>query len=374
MSRTWNDISPPVIQNGANIVIANPNSIAGKTSEITGGRIALSGDAPPGYINPINVRTTMQTMNIDSRFRTNYYNSTSTKFSINLAEPQKKVVGLKLAALEIPLSHYAICASRGNACMLIQTNGDSAGSDIWWRVRLPDGNYENSYTEQSQAFNIELAMNDAISLAEPGILSSELKWTPISTPSVKLIEAVAYSVDHASGRSTFAQAEKLEGADTTSSNQAKGFFFNVDHDGNVDTARNIQQCLGWQLGFRAATYEAELCVSEAPCIITGPRYGFIAINDFQNNSAPTCIVHFADSTMQHNIIGRFGLTNQMADSGIYQLMCDSCISNPTYTVREYFGPTNIQRLEFTLYDDLGNVLDLNGCDWSCLLVFEKQYD
>ena len=92
MSRTWNDISPPVIQNGANIVIANPNSIAGKTSEITGGRIALSGNAPPGYINPINVRTTMQTMNIDSRFRTNYYNSTSTKFSMNLAEPQKKVV------------------------------------------------------------------------------------------------------------------------------------------------------------------------------------------------------------------------------------------------------------------------------------------
>ena len=26
--------------------------------------------------------------------------------------------------------------------------------------------------------------------------------------------------------------------------------------------------------------------------------------------------------------------------------------------REYFGPVNIQKLEFTLYDDLGNILDL----------------
>jgi hypothetical protein len=41
--------------------------------------------------------------------------------------------------------------------------------------------------------------------------------------------------------------------------------------------------------------------------------------------------------------------------------------------REYFGPVNIQRMHVTLYSDSGQVLDLNGCNWSFTIIVEQLY-
>ncbi len=364
MSMKWSDPKVPITQHGINTLITNPNSIAGRDATITDGRLTLGGSHPPGHINPINVRTTTQLMNIDSRFRENYYTTTPGKFSIHLPEPLKGVVSMRLSSLEVPLTHYSISGKQGNNTMLVLT--DISGGEAW-KVRLPDGHYENPHTNQSGARPIDQAMKDALDLAEPGTLQNNI-WVATSLTD-KLSKYVKYEVDYASGKSVFAASDPT--SDCSIPDKVTGFRFNVDFNGNIDTDTNIQQRLGWQLGFRAGAYQVKACVSEAPCCMTGPRYGFLAINDYQTNVAPTCIVNFANSTLNNNIISRFSLTSQMADLGIFQVMTDV---NPTYAVREYFGPVNIQKFEFTLYDDVGNVLDLNSCDWACSLVFEKQYD
>jgi hypothetical protein len=41
--------------------------------------------------------------------------------------------------------------------------------------------------------------------------------------------------------------------------------------------------------------------------------------------------------------------------------------------RIYFGPVDIDRLHITLMDDKGNVLNLNGSDWSIILICENLY-
>ena len=41
--------------------------------------------------------------------------------------------------------------------------------------------------------------------------------------------------------------------------------------------------------------------------------------------------------------------------------------------RTYFGPVNIERLHIKLLDDKGNVLNLNGADWSVTLISENLY-
>jgi len=41
--------------------------------------------------------------------------------------------------------------------------------------------------------------------------------------------------------------------------------------------------------------------------------------------------------------------------------------------RSYFGPVNIDRFRVKLLDDKGNVLNLNGCDWSVTLICECLY-
>lgn len=44
-----------------------------------------------------------------------------------------------------------------------------------------------------------------------------------------------------------------------------------------------------------------------------------------------------------------------------------------YNTRTYFGPVNISRMRVSLQDDKGNILNLNGSDWSITIVAETLY-
>ena len=105
---TWSERIVPTVEAGSNILITNPNSRAGKTARVTEGRQATTGEAPPGWLNPINVRTLMQGINIDTRFRPDYYKTRSTDFTMILPEAQKKVISMRVAAIEIPMTYYAV--------------------------------------------------------------------------------------------------------------------------------------------------------------------------------------------------------------------------------------------------------------------------
>ena len=41
--------------------------------------------------------------------------------------------------------------------------------------------------------------------------------------------------------------------------------------------------------------------------------------------------------------------------------------------RTYFGPVNVERMRITLYDDKGNILNLNGADWSFTIIATLLY-
>ena len=116
---TWSQSQNPIIQVGSHMIQENANRIIGKTASISDGRIAGTDDAPPGWLNPINVKTVTTGINIDSRFRNNYYGTTASDFSIELPVEQKKVVNMRVATLDIPMSYYAIQRARGDATMLI---------------------------------------------------------------------------------------------------------------------------------------------------------------------------------------------------------------------------------------------------------------
>jgi hypothetical protein len=48
-------------------------------------------------------------------------------------------------------------------------------------------------------------------------------------------------------------------------------------------------------------------------------------------------------------------------------------SSMAYNRRTYFGPVNIERLRVSLQDDKGNLLNLNGADWSMSVIVEHLY-
>jgi hypothetical protein len=41
--------------------------------------------------------------------------------------------------------------------------------------------------------------------------------------------------------------------------------------------------------------------------------------------------------------------------------------------RKYHGPVNISKLKITLYDNKGNIVDFNGCDWNISLTAKSLY-
>jgi len=41
--------------------------------------------------------------------------------------------------------------------------------------------------------------------------------------------------------------------------------------------------------------------------------------------------------------------------------------------RSYFGPVKLSRLRLRLYDDMGDLVDLNGADWTLLMICDQLY-
>ena len=146
--------------------------------------------------------------------------------------------------------------------------------------------------------------------------------------------------------------------------------------------------LGWQLGFRSAQYVCGgapvsvggtsyiigACLSEGICLICGPRYGFISIEDYQKNTSPSYVVAYANSILQNNVITRVNLSSVLGDVGVYQISNDLGLDSQSGRTREYFGAVDIQKLQITMYDEYGRIINLNNMDWSFTLEFDKLYD
>ena len=122
-------------------LIEDPNVIGGKNAKIYGGKNVSGQEYPPGYINPINMKTIKRTVNIDSRFREEYYATKSSNFHLNLPDSFKKIVSMELDSFELPLSIYSINAS--NSCFTIEKEGDPSET-----VDISYGNYNTPYNSK----------------------------------------------------------------------------------------------------------------------------------------------------------------------------------------------------------------------------------
>ena len=314
-------------------IIENPNALAGRNAKIYEGRNVNFNEYPPGYMNPINVKTIKKVLNIDSRFRSSYYSTLSTDYHIDIPETFRRVVNLRLTAFEIPLTTYAINSS--NNCFMI----DSSSVDISF------GNYVTPSTAvnyQDASASIIPMINDAIAA-----VSSD----------------ISYNIDPISGKSVF-----------KGGSGAVDIYFNTDCCGNFDLNTPLPLKLGWLLGFRAGRYALNAggsVTSEGIATMASPKYIYICINDFTNAGNNSFVAAFADSTLSPYIIARIQYQDLIQGSGVYNFGQDN---DTLDAVREYFGPVDIQKLHLQILDEYGRVVDFNNMDWSCSITFDILYD
>jgi hypothetical protein len=76
-----------------------------------------------GVINPLKKKTTRKNLNIDSRFRENYYSSPATNYNIVLPMNMNNVLSMQLNSVEIPTSYFCVSKQYGNNFFHIAVDG-----------------------------------------------------------------------------------------------------------------------------------------------------------------------------------------------------------------------------------------------------------
>jgi hypothetical protein len=294
-----------------------------------------------GAFNPLNKRSLRQNINIDTRFRENYYTTQSTNFHLDLPIRLTQVVSLQLSALEMPTSFYAVSGVFGNNFFVLQIDGQDP-----LIVTVPDGNY--NYLSLQKYINHFLS-TQSLNVAYNTIQFLSDLNTPNGTGSGgtgKMV--VAYSVATAINFS---------------------ISFQTDKYGNEDRQTPLPLKLGWLMGFREGYYENNVAyVSEGIIDLTGPKYIYLVIDDFNNSVNDGFYGAFTSSILNKNILARISL-----QGSVFSTFTQNNLVLIT-TSRQYFGPVDIQKIQVQLLDEYGRILNLNNMDYSFCLTFQTLYN
>jgi hypothetical protein len=329
-----------------------------------------------GVINPLLTNTILKAINIDTRFRENYYSTKSTNLTITLPFRVEKVISYRIVGITLPLSYYNISQSYGNNVIQINVFTRSAPGNVAvsYNLILPDGCYNTTQSNSEFSSTLEQVINNML-------------INDVNSPNNTILGLnLRYTIDRTSGRSIFAQDATISGTvaynfDIIMSVENSLQSGQVEEDYN----RVLMTKLGWVLGFRFAKYSSSntvatppttfgSIVSEGICFTKFPLYAFLAIDDFNNNANNYYMSVFSNSISVSNIVAKVNLTEFSQSSGTFQGSQGESSSTSINREKRFFGPVNIQKLKVTLYDDMGRVLDLNNMDWSLELAFECVYN
>ena len=290
----------------------------------------------PGVINPLKKRTTKKNLNIDSRFRENYYTTQASNYNISLPINMNEVVQMQLGSIELPTTYYVISKQYGNNFFSITANGLAPHV-----IQIPDGNYDQN--------TIMHAINNQLSF--------------LPAP----YNQILFAINLVSGITGSAQT--MVGFQDLSGNTSLEVNFQADRYGVDDRNTPLPLKFGWILGFRNGIYTNNLnYVSEGVVNITGPNYLFLVVDDYKNNVNNNFYAAFNSSILNKNILARISL-----QSNTFNVLEQSNLNMIT-TPREYFGPVDLQNLTIQLLDEYGRIVDLNNMDFSFCLILTTSYD
>jgi hypothetical protein len=338
--------------------VYNLNKSLTKTDTVDAGSTYIIKQAPTPYgqsspsefyqgtINPLNKRILRQNINIDTRFRENYYTSQSSNFHLDLPIRLTQVVSLQLSALELPSTFYSISKVFGNNFIVISLPTSSGLDPLI--ITLPDGNY--TYLTLQDYINNFLTTDPSV---------------PVGSDYTK-IQFLA-DINTPGGTGSGGSGKMVVGSTDGLVNFSLNF--QTDRYGNEDKQTPLPLKLGWLMGFREGYYENNVTyVSEGVIDLLGPRYIYLVVDDFNNNVSDGFYGAFTASILNKNILARITL-----QGSVFNVVTQNNLLLVT-TSRQYFGPVDIQKMQIQLLDEYGRILDLNNMDYSFCLSFQTIYD
>jgi hypothetical protein len=333
-----------------------------------------------GTINPLDKQTNRITLNINTRFRKNYYNTSSSDFVLDLPNPLKNVVSMKIDNIEMPDMHYNFSEKIGTDEFSIdvydynESSGEKS-NEKKYVIKIQNGNYTSTQLRDylnSMIFNTYVDENLSIIQCDYNINTNKFRF--LLDPS--------YSSLYPNKR------------------------FNLDFRLNNDDKRNLQLNVGWMLGFRKPYYDFSQDYVTQDQVSVLKLEGYEPEAGFNGNSTNYFFLHIGDYNNNKNIImdtpyqqGMISSTELMAKMPIMQntsftttlpmggggtgattipstisTITSNTLYNLNFKKRQYYGPVNIQKLEIKLLDEFGRIVDLQKNDYSFSLEIETLYE
>ena len=334
--------SKVIEENGSNFLIQKPNTPFSQS---------FPSEFYPGTINPLKKRSLRQYLNIDTRFRDNYYSTSSTNFHLDLPIKFSDITTMQLTAFEIPNSYYYISDKLGNNFFTI-TIEDTGVSEVFF---IPNGNYT--------AAGIVNYLNHYVSASASGPLGGVAGFQD-------LVFSENTDVGTGTGGIGSGSAQMVVGIQNGAALFNFTLNFQANSFGEEDTSTPLPLKFGWLIGFRNGIYTSNSSyVSEAVIDLKGFKYMFLVVDDYNNNVNNSFYSAFNSSVLNKNILARISLQN----TSFFDTAAQNNLSLVT-TARQYFGPVDIQKLGIQLLDEYGRVVDLNNMDFSFCLTLQAIYD
>lgn len=290
----------------------------------------------PGVINPLKKKVNRLYLNIDTRFRDNYYSNSSTNFNLACPLQINDVMTMQLTAIELPLTFYNISKQYDNNFFTVIVN------DVSKVISLPSGNYNQ--------VGIMILINKL--LQDIG----------------GLFQYIVFSID-INNNGTGCTIVGINPAYTGEDPIQITVDFQANRFGLPDDSTPLPLKFGWLLGFRNGIYtNNQSYVSEGILDLQTIKYAYLCVDDYNNNVSNGFYSAFNSSILNKNILARISMY-----SNAFNILVQNNLNIVTHP-RQYFGPVNIQSLNIQLLDAYGRVIDLNNMDYSFCLTFQTVYD
>jgi hypothetical protein len=310
-------------------------------------------------------------LNIDSRFRDQYYSTTSGKFNVKLPFKINNIKDIELASIEMPTTFYAVSSSYGNDFFSIEISSVTSSLFVKCVLQIPSGNYDSK------------GFLDAInSSSNKQTITRSLRGLNLLSPNLTDdINAIYNSIqftllndNNGTGTSQILVTLSETLLTTYSQDVNVKLIFDEDIQGNI-TSTALGLKLGWSLGFRRDEYLMSSSfmsiTSEGILNVTGPKYLFFVLEDHNNNNnnqSDTFMNAYNSISLNRNILARIPLT--LFSIG-FQIANKT---NFTATPREYTNPITTDEFTLQLLDEYGRQLELNNMNYSCCIALTLRYE
>ncbi len=372
-----------------------------------------------GQLNPNLKNITTRIINIDSKFRQNNipalkkidYSSisqpvsestwSSTHFSLDLSDQLTNTLSIKLSTLQIPFTWYNIDHHYGNNYFNIIINNDIH------RIELESGNYSlkvllaklNSVNLHGIKFNFN-KLKHKLELESCSLGDITVEFYN-SNGNNKFNYTLGWLLGFRNKEYKLSNIKKYEAEAVPDISGPKYFLLVVDdycinrlNKGLVsiqDTENKLSMPKYYKVGNIQHNNNALPQIVKPECSYEENPFGepHPVNTPFYTQNKPTSITQSQQYSLNEIIKNRKNSPNMKIQSPntndilavIPISVGDSKFGDTVVehdmgiggNIRNYFGPVDIERLEIKLLDDNGNILNLNGNDWSFTMISEHLY-